>query len=62
MNSLWLIFFIILYTTCCVFRDKFLGIIYKGYHLCFLFNGIAYRWLSTEIDPLNNNNNSILLL
>ena len=62
MNSLWLIFFIILYTTCCVFRDKFLGIIYRGYHLCFLFGSIAYGWLSTEIDPLNNNNNSILLL
>lgn len=62
MNSLWLIFFIILYTTCCVFRDKFLGIIYRGYHLCFLLSVIAYRWLSTEIDPLNNNNNSILLL
>ena len=39
MNSLWLIFFIILYTTCCVFRDKFLGIIYRGYHLCFLLSG-----------------------
>ena len=62
MNSLWLIFFIILYTTCCVFRDKFLGIIYRGYHLCFLLSVIPYRWLSTEIDPLNNNNNSILLL
>ena len=62
MNSLWLIFFIILYTTCCVFRDKFLGVIYRGYHLCFLLSVIAYRWLSTEIDPLNNNNNSILLL
>jgi hypothetical protein len=62
VNSLWLIFFIILYTTCCVFRDKFLGIIYRGYHLCFLLSVIAYRWLSTEIDPLNNNNNSILLL
>ena len=62
MNSLWLIFFIVLYTTCCVFRDKFLGIIYRGYHLCFLLSVIAYRWLSTEIDPLNNNNNSILLL
>ena len=62
MNSLWLIFFILLYTACCVFRDKFLGIIYRGYHLCFLLSVIAYRWLSTEIDPLNNNNNSILLL
>jgi len=62
VNSLWLIFFIVLYTTCCVFRDKFLGIIYRGYHLCFLLSVIAYRWLSTEIDPLNNNNNSILLL
>jgi len=62
VDSLWLIFFIILYTTCCVFRDKFLGIIYRGYHLCFLLSVIAYRWLSTEIDPLNNNNNSILLL
>ena len=62
MNNLWLIFFIILYTTCCVFRDKFLGIIYRGYHLCFLLGVIAYRRLSTEIDPLNNNNNSILLL
>ena len=62
MNNVWLIFFIILYTTCCVFRDKFLGIIYRGYHLCFLLSVIAYRWLSTEIDPLNNNNNSILLL
>ena len=62
MDSLCLIFFVILYTACYVFRDKFLGIIYRGYHLCFLFSGIAYRWLSTEIDPLNNNNNSILLL
>jgi len=62
VNNLWLIFFIILYTTCCAFRDKFLGIIYRGYHLCFLLSVIAYRWLSTEIDPLNNNNNSILLL
>ena len=62
MSNLWLIFFIILCTTCYVFRDKFLGIIYRGCHLCFLFSGIAYRWLSTEIDPLNNNNNSILLL
>ena len=62
MNNLWLIFFITLFTTCYVFRDKFLGIIYMSCHLCFLFSGIAYRWLSTEIDPLNNNNNSILLL
>ena len=62
MNNLWLIFFIVLYTACGVFGDKFLGIIYKGYHLCFLFSGMAYRRLSTEIGPLNNNNNSILLL
>ena len=62
MNNLWLIFFIILCTTWYVFRDKFLGTIYRGYNLCFLFSGIAYGWLSTEIDPLNNNNNSILLL
>ena len=62
MNNLWLIFLIILYTSCYAFRDKFLGVIYRGYHLCFLFSGIAYRRLSTEISLLNNNNNSILLL
>ena len=62
MNTLWLNFFIILCTSCCVFRDKFLGIIYRSCHLCFLFSGIAFRWLSTENSLLNNNNNSILLL
>jgi hypothetical protein len=62
VNNLWLIFLIILYTSCYAFRDKFLGIIYRSCHLCFLFSGIAYRWLSTEISLLNNNNNSILLL
>ena len=62
MNSLWLSLSKTLYTSCYVFRDKFLGIVYRGCHLCFLFGGIAFGWLSTEIDPLNNNNNSILLL
>ena len=34
MNSLWLILgFMFLCTTCYVFRDKFLGIVYRGYHL-----------------------------
>jgi len=62
VNNLWLNFSIILYTSCYLFRDRFLGIIYRCYHLRFLFSSIAFGGLLTEISPLNNNNNSILLL
>ena len=62
MHSLWLSFLLFLSTLFYRFGDRFLGIIYKGYHLSFLFWVLGYRWLSTEINPLNNNNNSILLL
>jgi hypothetical protein len=62
VHNLWLIFLIFLCTSCYKFRDRFLAIIYNGYHLCFLFGGMVFEGLSTEISPLNNNNNSILLL
>ena len=62
MHSLWLNFLSFLSTSCYKFRDRFLGVIYKGYHLCFLFDVLGCGRLLTEINPLNNNNNSILLL
>ena len=62
MDRLWLIFLVILYTSC--YRDEysFLDWIYRGYHLGFLFVGLCFTGLLTENRALNNNNNSILLL
>ena len=62
MHSLWLNFLLFLSTSCYKFRDRFLGVVYKGCHLCFLFGVLGCRRLLTGISPPNNNNNSILLL
>ena len=62
MNNLWLIFFMVLYTTCYKFSDKILGGIYRSFYLCFLADCVGFAKLSTENNLLNNNNNSILLL
>ena len=62
MDKLWLVFLSFLYTTC--YRDEysFLGRIYRGYHLDFILVALGFGELLTENRPLNNNNNSILLL
>ena len=62
MNNLWLIFLVVLYTTCYKFSDKILGGIYRSSYLCFLVGCVDFTRLSTENSLLNNNNNSILLL
>ena len=62
MNNLWLIFVMVLYTACYKFSDKILDGIYRGFYLYFLVGCVDYGWLLTENGPLNNNNNSILLL
>ena len=62
MDKLWLVFLSFLCTPC--YRDEysFLDRIYKGYHLDFILMALGFRGLLTENRPLNNNNNSILLL
>ena len=62
MNSLWLIFLMILYTVCYKFSDRILDGIYRSFYLCFLVGCVGFAKLSTENSLLNNNNNSILLL
>ena len=62
MDKLWLVFLPFLYTPC--YRDaySFLDRIYRGYHLDFILMVLGFKELLTENRPLNNNNNSILLL
>ena len=62
MDKLWLVFLSFLCTPC--YRDEysFLDRIYRGYHLDFISMVLGFRELLTENRPLNNNNNSILLL
>jgi hypothetical protein len=62
VDKLWLVFLSFLYTPC--YRDEysFLDRIYRGYHLDFILVALSFRALLTENRPLNNNNNSILLL
>ena len=62
MDKLWLVFLSFLCTPC--YRDaySFLDRIYRGYHLDFTLMVLGFRELLTENRPLNNNNNSILLL
>ena len=62
MDKLWLVFLSFLYTPC--YRDGYslLDRIYRGYHLDFILVALGFGELLTENRPLNNNNNSILLL
>ena len=62
MDKLWLVFLSFLCTPC--YRDgySFLDRIYRGYHRGFILVVLGFRELLTENRPLNNNNNSILLL
>jgi len=62
VDKLWLVFLSFLYTPCHGDEYSFLDLIYRGYHLDFILMVLGFRGLLTENKPLNNNNNSILLL